>query len=205
MAHLRSGVGTVRRDGKGEQAATSSCTKRRRSWSKTHDGSCARSGRLNRSLAMPWHILRLWLLLSLATLLAGLMLAPSATRAEHGQNRPWLVVADARRLGETHADRVMRNPEEGCRASAGAGGTAGKACQSPSLACLAFLATFPTRHGARQQPDADAVARHASPLKRRGERIHGAVETPAGMPRMRMANTRARYDARSPLWSIRPR
>ena len=45
---------------------------------------------------MPWYILRLWLLLSLATLLVGLLLAPSPVRAGGGFSHVQPVVRDGR-------------------------------------------------------------------------------------------------------------
>ena len=45
--------------------------------------------------SVPWHIVRLWLLLSLATLLAGVLLAPRPTRADEGLNHAGLIVRDA--------------------------------------------------------------------------------------------------------------
>jgi hypothetical protein len=47
---------------------------------------------------MPWHVLRLWLLLSLATLLAGLLLAPTPVRAGDRFSHAPLVV----RYGRDH-------------------------------------------------------------------------------------------------------
>lgn len=45
---------------------------------------------------MPWHILRLWLLLSLATFLAGLLLAPAPVRAGDGFSHAQLDGRDGR-------------------------------------------------------------------------------------------------------------
>jgi hypothetical protein len=56
----------------------------------------ARSGGLNESPPMRWHILRLWLLISLATLLAGLLLAPTPVRAGDRFSNAQLVIPDGR-------------------------------------------------------------------------------------------------------------
>jgi hypothetical protein len=46
-------------------------------------------------MSVPWHVVRLWLLLSLATLLAGVLLAPAPARADEEFNHAGLVVRDA--------------------------------------------------------------------------------------------------------------
>lgn len=46
-------------------------------------------------MSVPWHIVRLWLLLSLATLLAGVLLAPAPALADDHLNHAGLVVRDA--------------------------------------------------------------------------------------------------------------
>lgn len=47
-------------------------------------------------MILPWHILRLWVLVSLAALLAGLLLAPAPTLADEALNHAGLIVRDAR-------------------------------------------------------------------------------------------------------------
>ena len=44
---------------------------------------------------LPWHIIRLWVLISLAALLAGVLLAPRPTLADDGIHHAGLVVRDA--------------------------------------------------------------------------------------------------------------
>src|SRR4051794_20293535 len=46
-------------------------------------------------MILPWHIIRLWLLISLATLLAGVLLAPRPTLADKQLHHAGLVVRDA--------------------------------------------------------------------------------------------------------------
>jgi hypothetical protein len=46
-------------------------------------------------MILPWHIIRLWLLISLATLLAGVLLAPRPTLADEELHHAGLVVRDA--------------------------------------------------------------------------------------------------------------
>jgi len=46
-------------------------------------------------MILPWHIIRLWVLISLAALLAGVLLAPRPTLAEEALHHAGLVVRDA--------------------------------------------------------------------------------------------------------------
>jgi hypothetical protein len=46
-------------------------------------------------MILPWHIIRLWVLISLAALLAGVLLAPRPTLADDGIHHAGLVVRDA--------------------------------------------------------------------------------------------------------------
>jgi hypothetical protein len=46
-------------------------------------------------MILPWHIIRLWVLISLAALLAGVLLAPRPTLADEALNHAGLVVRDA--------------------------------------------------------------------------------------------------------------
>src|SRR5215208_2617988 len=46
-------------------------------------------------MILPWHIVRLWVLISLAALLAGVLLAPGPTLAEEELHHAGLVVRDA--------------------------------------------------------------------------------------------------------------
>ena len=46
-------------------------------------------------MILPWHIIRLWVLISLAALLAGLLLAPAPTLADEDVHHAGLVVRDA--------------------------------------------------------------------------------------------------------------
>src|SRR5918995_12120 len=46
-------------------------------------------------MILPWHIIRLWVLISLAALLAGVLLAPGPTLAEEELHHAGLVVRDA--------------------------------------------------------------------------------------------------------------
>jgi hypothetical protein len=46
-------------------------------------------------MILPWHIIRLWLLISLAALLAGVLLAPAPTLADEELHHAGLVVRDA--------------------------------------------------------------------------------------------------------------
>src|SRR5918996_2251438 len=46
-------------------------------------------------MILPWHIIRLWVLISLAALLAGLLLAPRPTLADEELHHAGLVVRDA--------------------------------------------------------------------------------------------------------------
>ncbi len=61
---------------------------RRRDFGRLHP---ARSGRM----ILHWHLLRLWVLISLAALLAGVLLAPAPTLADDQLNHAGLIVRDA--------------------------------------------------------------------------------------------------------------